>query len=314
MRKLVRAPANSSTESAEHGAEEFRGIVVEQRVAICAKDAASAFAAFAHVTVGIEIGSSKFRDGLLDSASLPGAEFHHSVLVDVEEARPRLARPVGALAGQEPSAVILLEIRKRATILVVAFPRALEGAPRHERLSMVVVDDVDGNSERVALERGQELVEAIHRFSAQDRREMHLEAGVLRQPFEFRLERTECLLDVLIGIDANGVDGHLKVRESRVTETLDQVSIEQEAVRRQRYLCSPLRVAHDIVDPRMQEGLAAQQGDVLAAQRVDGVEPLAENLERYLRGVLIVFRAVSAAEIATPRDYELGLDGSFANE
>src|SRR5205814_7577495 len=96
--------------------------------------------------------------------------------------------------------------------------------------------------------------------------------------------------------------------EPRVAEPIDDLAVEEKAVGRHRDLSTGRRAAHNIVDSRMKERLAAEQSDVRGAKPVDGCNSRSQDVVRHLRRMLVVLRAISAAQVAAPRDHELDFD------
>jgi len=135
-----------------------------------------------------------------------------------------------------------------------------------------------------------------------------VKSGVLGQHTQFLVEHLEALLGNVVGHDV--IDGDLQVLEPGAVEALDALGGEQVAIgddAGDHAVAANAR--QDGVQVGMQQRLAAADGDDGGSQVGQAAKPLAHHFERYGFGMVVVFVAVGAREIAAAHGNDVRHDG-----
>ena len=135
-----------------------------------------------------------------------------------------------------------------------------------------------------------------------------MEIGVLGQHAQFLVEHLEALLGNVVGHDV--IDGDLQVLEPGAVEALDALGGEQVPIGDQAGdHAVAANARQDGVQVRVQQRLAAADGDDGGPKIGQAVQPLTHHLQRHRLGMVVVFVAVGARQIAAAHGNDVRHDG-----
>ena len=236
---------------------------------------------------------------------------YEAVLADVEIATAGAALPVvRAPEGEVPLEVVLVlhRVERRRQRRDLAVDTQLLRRERHHA-AVAVVDQADRRRQTQFDRplRDRQGVPGIAQVAAEHRVDVDAERGVLRQHLQLRVEHLQALLRRVVR--RHVVDADLQVIQLGVVEALDALLVEQVAVGDQsgkRAGCAD--VPDELIEVRVQQGLATTDLDVRRAQPSQVVDTLAHGRQWHRRRMFVVLVAVGARQVAAADRNDLGED------
>ena len=130
---------------------------------------------------------------------------------------------------------------------------------------------------------------------------------MLGQHLQLSVEYAQALHRGLVGLDV--VDADLEVLQAGIVELLNARRTEQVAVRDQaREHAAGADVANQVIQLRVQHGLAAAHRDAADAEIGQGVGAFNQDVESNGRRDMVVLVAVGTGDVATPGRNHVGQD------
>lgn len=266
-------------------------------------------AGFARVILAPQVLPRVFLQRHGGIAALLGAVVHQAVFADVEVTAPGAATPVVRPAvGDVFLKLVKAGVDLPAQVLDGAIDPLLRLA-QGAHLAPAVVDDAEraGQAQPHGPASDHYRVFRIMDTGPDHRVDVHSELGVLGQQLELLIEHLQAFFGDIIGLDI--VDADLQVLQPRPVEPLDALGGQQVAVGDEPgHDAVVAHAADDLVQLRMEHGLAAADGDDGGAERRQPVNPFEHIRQRDRRGEVVVLVAVGAGQIAPADGDNVGQD------
>src|SRR5215470_12417510 len=266
-----------------------------------AGDRAARGAAFLRVELAVALLVRVLGERHARVAALLRAVMDEAVFADIEVARAGAAPPIVFEAFGD---VVLEEIHAREGVLPERhdfLENFLLTLAERRELAVGIVKDADGGGEPQLdspMRHGERVFGILH-AAAEYRINVHVKIGVFGQQYQLLVEHLQAFFGHVVGNSV--VDADLKVLEARAIQLSNAVRRQQIAVGDQASNDPGFADAYDDgVELRMQQRLAAADGDDGGAHRAEPVDPAEHLVERHGFRKIVEFVAVGTGKIAAP--------------
>src|SRR2546426_1026459 len=134
------------------------------------------------------------------------------------------------------------------------------------------------------------------------------------RPLQPRSQRTERFLNVSCGVCLKGIDADRQVVQAGLVERLDYPVAQEETVGYDARVRFPASVCDELGNVRMHQRLSPEHRDIRRMQAMQSIDSLLEHIRRHGFREVVVFGAVTAAQVAATGDDQLRVEWSVREE